>query len=109
MVRSPARSRSAGVGMYARVTTFKVNPERIAELMSKVGEMRSRITEVPGLTQAYAAWRPDGQGILVALYKDRASADRAVARLQALWGNLAGLVIGVPHVETYDTAEPLRA
>jgi hypothetical protein len=96
-----------GALMYARVTTFKVDPARVAELDSKVRDMRPRIMQIPGLAQAYAAWRADGQGVLVALYRDRAAADRAVGRLQALWGELAGLVIGVPRIETYDAAEQL--
>ncbi len=94
--------------MYARVTTFKVDPARIAELDSKVRDMRPRITQIPGLAHAYATWRADGQGVLFALYRDRAAADRAVGRLQGLWGELAGLLVGVPRIETYDAAEQLR-
>ena len=32
---------------------------------------------------------------------------RAVARIQALWGNLAGLVTGAPRTDAYETAEHL--
>ena len=87
--------------MYARVTTFKVDPARIAELGSKVEEMRPRVRVLPGLAHAYAAWRADGQGMVVALYEDKVSADRAVARMQALWGEFAGLISDVPRVDTF--------
>jgi quinol monooxygenase YgiN len=93
--------------MYARVTTFKVDPARLAELGKKVEDMRPRVRALPGLAHAYTAWRADGQGIVVALYEDKMSADRAVARMQALWGELAALVGGVPRVDTYENAEHL--
>jgi len=93
--------------MYARVTTFKVDPARIGELADKIDELRPRAKALPGLADAYAAWRADGQGIVVALYEDRTAADRAVARMQALWGELAGLISGFPRVDTYESAEQL--
>jgi len=93
--------------MYARVTTFKVDPARVAELGKKVEEMRPRVRALPGLAHAYAAWRADGQGIVVALYQDRSFADRVVARMQALWGEFAGLISGVPRVDTFENAEHL--
>jgi hypothetical protein len=98
-----------GNRMYARVTTFKVDPARIAELRTKIADMRPRAKALPGLSHAYAAWRADGQGILVALYQDKVAADRAVARMQALWGELAGLVSGLPRVDTFENAEQLTA
>jgi hypothetical protein len=94
--------------MYARVTTFKVDPARMAEVGEKIREMRPRAEALPGLAHAYAAWRADGQGVVVALYEDRASADRAVARMQALWGELAGLLAQVPRIDTYEFAEEVK-
>jgi quinol monooxygenase YgiN len=93
--------------MYTRVTSFKIDPARIAELSDKIREMRRKVQALPGLAHAYAAWRPDGHGIIVALYQDKAAAERAVARLQALWGELAGLVAGAPRIDVYDNAEQL--
>jgi len=93
--------------MYARVTTFKVDPARIAELGAKIAEMRPRADALPGLAHAYAAWRADGQGIVVALYEDRRAADRAVARMQALWGAFAGLISATPRVDVYENADEL--
>lgn len=94
--------------MYARVTTFKVDPARMAEVGEKIREMRPRAEALPGLAHAYAAWRADGQGVVVALYEDRASADRAVARMQALWGELAGLLAQVPRIDIYEFAEEVK-
>ena len=70
--------------MYARVTTFKVDPARLQELPAKIKEMGPRAKALPGMVDAYAAWRGDGQGVVVALYRSKEDADRAVARIQAL-------------------------
>jgi len=91
--------------MYARVTSFKVDPSRLPELSAKIEEMRPRAKALPGMVDAYAAWRADGQGVVVALYENKEAADRAVARIQALWGNLAGLLSGAPRTDAYETAE----
>jgi quinol monooxygenase YgiN len=93
--------------MYARVTTFKVDPARLAELATKIEEMRPKAGRLPGLAHVYAAWRRDGQGVLVALYQDKAAAERAVARVQALWGDLAGLLDAPPRIDAYEIVEQL--
>jgi len=50
--------------MYARVTNFKVDPSRLSELSAKIKEMGPRAKALPGMVDAYAAWRADGQGEL---------------------------------------------
>jgi hypothetical protein len=90
--------------MYARVTNFKVDPSRLSELSAKIEEMGPRAKVLPGMVDAYAAWRADGQGVVVALYESKEAADRAVARIQAIWGDLAGLLSGAPRTDGYENA-----
>ena len=52
--------------MYARVTSFKVDPARRDELALKVEAMAPRAKALPGMIDAYVGWRDDGQGVLVA-------------------------------------------
>jgi hypothetical protein len=95
--------------MYARLTAFKVDPARLPELSAKVAEMGSRAKALPGMVDAYAAWRGDGQGVIVAIYKSKEDADRAVARIQALWGDLAGLLSAAPRTDTYEGVAHITA
>jgi hypothetical protein len=88
--------------MYARVTSFKIDPSRLDELEAKAKEMAPRAKALPGMVDAYCAWRGDGQGVMVAVYRSKADADAAVARIQVIWGNLAGLLSGAPRTDTYD-------
>ena len=93
--------------MYARVTSFKVDPSRLSELTGKIKEMAPRAKALPGMIDAYGAWRGDGQGVVVAIYRSKAEADAAVAKIQALWGDLAGLLSGAPRTDTYDNVEQI--
>jgi quinol monooxygenase YgiN len=88
--------------MFARVTTFKVEPSRLAELEDKIKQMAPRAKALPGMVDAWGVWRGDGQGVVVAVYRSKADADAAVTRIQAIWGDLAGLLSGAPKTDTYE-------
>ena len=91
--------------MYARVTQFQVDPSRLPELSAKIKKMGPLAKALPGMIDAYAAWRADGQGVIVAIYESKAAADRAVMRIQALWGDLVNLLSGAPRTDAYAHAE----
>lgn len=91
--------------MYMRVTTFRIAPERLPELATKVSEMKRVATAIPGLISTHVAWRDDGQGTVVSIYESQEKARAAVGRIQAVWGAMAGLVSGAPRVDAYDTVE----
>jgi hypothetical protein len=93
--------------MYARVTMFKVDPARLGELPAMVKEMQPAAKALPGVVDIYAAWRGDGQGTVTAIYQSKAAADSAVAKIQAIWGTLAGLLKTAPDTQAYDTVEHL--
>jgi len=91
--------------MYARVTTFKVDPARLAELPAKFEEMAPGAEALPGIVDVYVAWRADGQGSVTAIYDSKADADAAATKIQALWGTLSGLLKGAPSTEAYDSVD----
>jgi quinol monooxygenase YgiN len=91
--------------MYARVTTFKVDPSRLDELTAKITELSRLIKALPGMVDAYATWREDGQGVVIAIYQSREHADAAMRRLQVIWGSIADLLIGAPRTDTYERVE----
>jgi hypothetical protein len=91
--------------MYARITSFKVDPSRLGELATKIKEMQPAAKALPGIVDIYAAWRADGQGAVTAIYRSKADADAAVAKIQAIWGTLAGLLKTAPDTQAYDTVE----
>ena len=48
--------------MYARITTFQVESSRLDELPAKIAKLSHLIKALPGMVDARAAWRADGQG-----------------------------------------------
>ena len=103
--RPAGRTRKDSGPMYARVTQFQVDPSRLPELSAKIKKMGPLAKALPGMIDAYAAWRADGQGVIVAIYESKAAADRAVMRIQALWGDLVNLLSGAPRTDVYAHAE----
>jgi hypothetical protein len=93
--------------MYARVTSFRVDPSRLGELSAKISELQPAARSLKGVIDIYVAWRGDGRGAITAIYASKADADRAVGRIQALWGALAGLLEAAPDTQAFDTVEHL--
>jgi hypothetical protein len=91
--------------MYARITSFKVDPARLDELPAKVQRIQPALKALPGVVAIYLAWRNDGQGTVTAIYRSKADADAAVARMQAIWGAVADLLIAAPRTDIYDNVE----
>jgi hypothetical protein len=91
--------------MYARVTTFKVDPARVGEVAGKFKEMGPAAEALPGVVDVYAAWRADGRGTVTAIYNSKADADAAAAKVKELWGGLTSLLSGAPTTDEYDTVD----
>ena len=91
--------------MYARVTNFKVDPSRLPELSAKIKEMGPRAKALPGMVDAYAAWRADGQGVRGGDLSEQGGGRRGRSPgSQAIWGSLAGLLSGAPRTDAYENA-----
>lgn len=95
--------------MYARITTFHVDPSRLAELPAKISKLGHLIKALPGMLDARIAWRQDGQGVVIATYQSREHADAAMRRLQVIWGDLADLLVGSPRTDVYESVQHITA
>jgi hypothetical protein len=91
--------------MYARVTSFQAAPDRLGELPEKIKKIQPALKALPGVVDIYLSWRSDGQGVITAIYRSKKDADAAVARMQAIWGALAGLLMAAPRTDIYDNVE----
>ena len=93
--------------MYARVTTYQIDPVRIAEMQAKLVEVKPQVKALGGVVNTYTAWRADGQGVVMAVFESKAAAEAAADKIQAIWGGLASLLKGPPKVEAFDNVEHL--
>lgn len=91
--------------MFARVTTFHSDPARLAEMESKIDELKSASKQLPGIEAIYSVWGTDGRGVVTAIYKSKADAERAQPQIQALWAQLRHLLIAPPQTDIYDHVE----
>jgi hypothetical protein len=99
----PHSERDKETRMYARVTSFKVDPNRLDELPAKIEKMQPLARALPGVVDIYIAWRGDGQGVVTAIYQSKTEADAAIARLQVLWGTVADLFSTAPRTDVYES------
>ena len=87
--------------MFAKITTYRCDPERLDEMAGKLDQVKARVAEISGLIDVYTAWREDGDGITVAIYESQADAAAAMPHVQAVWDSLAGFLTSAPSAEFY--------
>ena len=61
--------------MFARVTTYRFDPVRGKELVSRLDGIKARIAEITGVVSVYNAWRDDGNGVTMAVYESKEAAE----------------------------------
>ena len=93
--------------MYARVTTFQIDPARIPDLVARMGDFKASSKAMPGVVDTYVAWRADGKGVVTSVFENKATADAAAAAGQAVWAGIAGMLKATPTAEAYDSVEHL--
>jgi len=91
--------------MYVRVTTFEIDPANVSGLSDKIAKIAPIAKNLPGVADIYVAWRGDGRGVVVAAYESETAAQRAVARLQAVWGELASVLKSPPRTDSFEQVE----
>ena len=95
--------------MYARITTYQCDPARLDDLTAKLDEIKVQVKAISGVVEVYSAWRADGNGITAAIYENQAAAEAATPQVQAIWANLADLLVGSPNAETYENVVHVTA
>jgi hypothetical protein len=98
-----------GISMYARVTTYQCDPSRLDDLTGKLDEIKAQVKAISGVVDVYSAWRADGNGVTAAIYESQAAAEAAASQVQAVWANLADLLVGAPNAEAYENVVHLTA
>ncbi len=74
-------------------------------MVANVEGLKSQIKAIAGVVDIYNAWRPDGQGVTVAIYESQAAAEAASPHIQSIWGGLAQYLTGAPQTEVYENVD----
>lgn len=88
--------------MYARVTTYQVDPARIEEMNEALSDLRAHCKSLPGIIVYNTVWRADGRGVSTTIYDCRASAVEATAKLEYIWAKFSDLLVEEPVTELFD-------
>ena len=89
--------------MFARVTKFSTDMQKFDEMMALLDEVRGEINAIPGLISIVQTIQRDtGDGVLVAVYPDQATADAALNQIKGIWGRFAGFLNGPPDMGNYE-------
>lgn len=92
--------------MYARITRMSTDPERLDETRARIGEVRAAVEEIPGLRFWFSTSDEDsGEGVAIAIYDSKESADAAAGRARDLVAGFADLVTKAPEVAEYEVDE----
>ena len=91
--------------MFVRVTAFEVDPANVSGLSDKIAKIAPIAKNLAGVVDIYVAWRGDGRGVVVAAYESENAAQKAVARLQAVWGELASVLKAPPRTDSFEHVE----
>jgi len=93
--------------MYSRVTQFKGNPEKLAELEARVDGIKDHMSGVDGMIASYACWNGDASGVTMTVYESEEAANAATPHVQQIWAGLADLLIAPPEISSYATVEKM--
>lgn len=88
--------------MYARVTTFRVHPDKLDEARAQTEKVKSEITAIPGLQEFVIAGRDDGDCTAIAFYASEEAAHAALPQVQAVWSKYSELLASPPKPVIYD-------
>ena len=91
--------------MYARVTTYEIDPSRLGEVNGLLSELKGKCNSLPGILVYNTVWREDGQGVSTTIYDCRASAEEATAMLNGIWAQFSDILIAEPVTEIYTRTE----
>ena len=85
--------------MFARLTTFRVKPDRLEDLRRWREDNEAAIYAQPGLRQWIGLIGQDGQVYVFAIYDDVQAATNALPAARALWSQFADMIEGEPTAQ----------
>jgi len=88
--------------MYARLTTFRVKPDKIEDMKRWREENQADIFAQPGLRQWVGLMGDDGEAFVVSLFDDKKAALDAMPFTRKLWSGMAPMLEGEPTARYLD-------
>jgi quinol monooxygenase YgiN len=90
------------VTIYARLTTFRVKPDKIGDMLRWRQENEAAIYAQPGLREWLGLMGEEGEVFVVALFDDEQAARESMPHVWALWEQMASMLQGTPRARFLD-------
>lgn len=88
--------------MYARITTFRVHPEKIDDARALAEEMKPEIMAIPGIKYWFDTGNEDGNGVVIAIYETTEAAEAAAKTASAMFGRFAEFMESEPQSQGFE-------
>jgi quinol monooxygenase YgiN len=90
------------VTMYARLTTFRVKPDKIGDMLRWRQENEAAIYAQLGLREWIGLLDEEGEVFVVSLFDDEQTARDSMPHVWALWEQMAPMLQGTPRARFLD-------
>lgn len=87
--------------MFARVSTFKMKPEKIADAENKLNEMMPQIMSLPGLKSFTNVINKDGSGVVMSVTESEEISDANQEQVAQIWAAFSDHLAEPPVVNGY--------
>ena len=92
--------------MYARITRMKVAADRLDDVKAQLGDVKGSVSGIPGLKYWFSASdEASGEGIAIAIYDSKGSADAAAGAARDLVASFGHLFSSPPEVAKFEVDE----
>jgi len=82
--------------MYARLTTFRVKPDKVDEMRQWRERNESKIYTQPGLREWIGMMDENGEFFVLSVFDDEKAARDAMPAVRSLWSDMAPMLEGEP-------------
>ena len=86
--------------MYARVSSFQIKPEKMAEMRAAMPAAGVKLKAIPGMVECKTCWDESGKGLVFALYLSQQHAEGSADAVRNVWGGLMGYLAAPPALST---------
>ena len=91
-----------GPPVQARITSFKMRPDTVAEARALMERLKGEIMGQPGIRHCMIVMHADGSGHVIAMIDESGTSPEAVDRVRALWHKFHDYLEAAPTPEIYE-------
>lgn len=88
--------------MYARITKFRIRPDKIEVAKAQLKDIKSLVLAQPGVRHVIVVVNPDGRGYTIAINESQALSDANMDKAQEIWAMFADYFTDLPSPEGYE-------